>query len=395
MFFSLSNYRTLVILNMKTGIRIIILVLALAGTIKAQSINVTPTGVGIGTATPTQKLDVAGNVNAAGNLVATGDISAGGKFTITGNVGIGTTAPGNKLHVAGPGGYSYQDGALRLQMSNDDLYFYRPTENRFAIQTTMDGAGVQWSSLSLQSDGGNVGIGTTEPGNKLHVAGPGGYSYKDGALRLQMSNDDLYFYRPTENRFAIQTTMDGAGVQWSSLSLQPDGGNVGIGTTNPTHKLEVSGNIKMGGGIYSAQRPDFVLVLQADRNMVLYDNGGAVWNSGTSLSDIRIKDDIVGLAPVLEKIDQIRVVEFNYKPGIYDDQRHVGFIAQEIEALYPDFVYTEPKSGRKLVQYDKMSTIAVAGVKELKAEYKAALEDLKKEIADLRAEVELLKSMQR
>ncbi len=62
-------------LNMKTKIQTIFTVLALVGTIKAQSINVTPTGVGIGTATPTQKLDVAGNIAATGSITSTGNLT--------------------------------------------------------------------------------------------------------------------------------------------------------------------------------------------------------------------------------------------------------------------------------------------------------------------------------
>ncbi len=116
--------------NMKTKIQTIFTVLALVGTINAQSINVTPTGVGIGTATPTQKLDVAGNINAAGNIVAAGDITAGGKLTSTGdittagkittsgNVGIGTVTPGMKLEVANNGAKPKGSGRALLFRGN-------------------------------------------------------------------------------------------------------------------------------------------------------------------------------------------------------------------------------------------------------------------------------------
>ena len=177
----------------------------------------------------------------------------------------------------------------------------------------------------------------------------------------------------------------------SNLLLMP-AGNVGIGTTSPAYKLDVAGDIRTGASIYSAQRPNFFLAMQSDRNVVLYDNGAAIWKTNTYASDIRIKENIVPVAPVLESLEQIRVVEFNYKPGVADDKRHIGVIAQEVEAVYPDFVYSDPQSGRKLVQYDMLSTLAIQGVKELNAEHKSAIDELRAEIAALRAEIQLLKN---
>jgi hypothetical protein len=74
---------------MKTKFKQMVLVVALAGTSVAQSINVTAAGVGIGIANPVEKLDVAGNIAATGNVSALG------------NVGVGTTAPTQKLEVIG------------------------------------------------------------------------------------------------------------------------------------------------------------------------------------------------------------------------------------------------------------------------------------------------------
>src|ERR1043165_133160 len=84
---------------------------------------------------------------------------------------------------------------------------------------------------------GNVGIGTTSPAYKLDVAGP-----------IRSSSGGIVFPDGT-----VQTTAGGGGgsSQWttSGTNIFYNNGNVGIGTTAPTEKLEVTGNIKVSGNI--------------------------------------------------------------------------------------------------------------------------------------------------
>lgn len=265
---------------------------------------------------------------------------------------------------------------------------------------------------------GNVGVGNNNPQQKLDVTGA--LQVGTGQVQINSTAGDNFYIRtktstPNPN-FAIAigdgangTThtpiawnhmliLNGSGNAWVPSGGNPLGsqyradmiinsaGNVGIGTVSPSKKLEINGDIKVSSGrFYSAQRDNFFLALQNDRNMVLYD-GGPVWWTGTVVSDIRTKENILPIRPVLDTIHQISVIEFNYKPGVYDNKKHIGFIAQEIEKLYPDFVYTDPQSGRKLVDYNKMSTIAIEAVKELKAQNAYLAEEnkeLKRRIAQI------------
>jgi hypothetical protein len=95
----------------------------------------------------------------------------------TGNVGIGTTAPGAKLHVNG--------GNIRISSTNDkpQLEFFETAaarwvighsnspNNYFAISEGSDIAASE--RLVIAPTTGSVGIGTTTPDHKLHVAGTG------------------------------------------------------------------------------------------------------------------------------------------------------------------------------------------------------------------------------
>ncbi|MCD6400219.1 hypothetical protein J7L85_05445, partial [candidate division WOR-3 bacterium] len=113
----------------------------------------------------------------------------------SGNVGIGTVGPSGLLDV------NYNSGELRLRVDQDELVdTYNlgvwtgdgrkiilsseqgkirqamvfgdtgGTETFFGLSTSQDG-GNTWNPRFVVKQNGNVGIGTTEPGNKLEVAG--------------------------------------------------------------------------------------------------------------------------------------------------------------------------------------------------------------------------------
>jgi hypothetical protein len=96
----------------------------------------------------------------------------------------------------------------------------------------------------------NVGIGTTTPGLKAHITGAIGLpattgTTQTGVLRLQglTSNAVLDFGVNGGSGAYLQVTNQTALNANYPLLLNPNGGNVGIGITNPTDKLAVNGTI--------------------------------------------------------------------------------------------------------------------------------------------------------
>jgi len=199
--------------------------------------------VGIGTTNPTKKLDVAGAMNLALSPVAlrvggtavlgilnnftrvngTGGASGGIVFTSnndnnekvritgTGNVGIGTTSPSEKLEV---------DGTIK---SNQVDVFAENIPSRIGRSTGQH--------LSLYGNPtGNYLIGV---GNKNTIIG------RSGQGRIVFRNDGIQF--STE---ATQTRSD--------LFIEVINGYVGVGTSSPSQKLEVAGNILVRGSNDSA-----------------------------------------------------------------------------------------------------------------------------------------------
>ncbi len=96
------------------------------------------------------------------------------------------------------------------------------------------------------SGNGNVGIGTTTPNARLSINGgktnTAGITVKSGDVDLIFTED------AATNAGKIQVMSGGTpttiGTNPYTLALQPDGGNVGIGTSTPSEKLEVIGTIK-------------------------------------------------------------------------------------------------------------------------------------------------------
>ena len=101
--------------------------------------------------------------------------------------------------------------------------------------------------------------------------------------------------------------------------------------------------------------------------------------SYTSTSDISLKENITTLSGALGKVNQLRGVNFNWKDSARGTGNQIGFIAQEVESVYPEFVddggLPADENGDdapKTVDYAKMVAVCVEAIKELKTELDAA-----------------------
>jgi Chaperone of endosialidase len=83
-------------------------------------------------------------------------------------------------------------------------------------------------------------------------------------------------------------------------------------------------------------------------------------------SDSRLKKDITPLDSVLEKLDSIRGVRYNWAAEEMAHEPQVGVIAQEIKSVYPELV-KEGSNGFLSVDYPKLTAVLIQAVKELKA----------------------------
>jgi hypothetical protein len=112
-------------------------------------------------------------------------------------------------------------------------------------------------------------------------------------------------------------------------------GNVGIGTTTPSEKLNVSGNILATGNI-------------------------------TAYSDIHLKENIEQIGGALKRVSAVRGVTYTRNDLEDKARRYGGVVAQELEQVLPEAI--SQSGSMKAVDYNAVVGLLIEAIKELKAE---------------------------
>jgi hypothetical protein len=153
------------------------------------------------------------------------------------------------------------------------------------------------------------------------------------------------------------------GARYHDILYLKDG-KVGIGTNDPTEELHVVGDICYTGSI------------------------GAC-------SDVRYKKDIQTIGDAVGTLLRLRGISYSWRQDEYpemkfDDQRHLGFVAQEIKDLVPGVVLVDDKANMS-VDYGRITPLLVEAVKEQQGQIK----ELNAQIADLREALQKLQTTNR
>lgn len=293
-----------------------------------------------------------------------------GNLYVSENVGIGTTSPSAKLDVAGGSG----TGISVSSNSSFGIWSKSDTPSAAAILGEAQSSetwGVygynQFGGIAVRGysaggwagyfDGnlyvsGNVGIGTSNPGAKLHVN-----------KKIRIGEDPSYptvygeiIHEGGGSGFIINSNAGGG--TWADLYFQTNGttkmfiesgGNVGIGTTAPTTTLDVN-----GGGRFRS------LTTGTVANAVYQKSDGTLI---TGSSDVRLKDNIEPLTESLEKVKQLQGVSFTWKENP-EQGRSIGFIAQDFEKVVPELAFTNQTDGYKGINYAEVTALLVEAIKE-------------------------------
>ncbi|OJJ20907.1 hypothetical protein BKI52_10020 [marine bacterium AO1-C] len=328
------------------------------------------------------------------------------RITGNGNVGIGTTNPLGKVDIL-LGGFA-NASALSFQEvdSNPTIKLYRPTGSFVSdvatvypwwIENSHTGLGFRSGSHAIRGTetvstkiffkhNGDVGIGTTDPTEKLAIKGKLQLNSEttSGAVKMyfQMSDTNETKYNnvwPDQHERAVMFkssayldvhSAGGIGYQfWTygvtgsnsngvvggeiqAMVIRKDG-KVGIGKATPAAKLDVGGSIAVNGSVVHS-------------------------------SDIRFKRNIQPIASnIIAKLNQLKASTYQWRTNEHKEQgfeegTYIGFIAQEMKALYPELV-SEDSEGYLSINYTGLIPIIV----EANKQQQQRIEALEVQLAEL------------
>jgi hypothetical protein len=259
--------------------------------------------------------------------------------TGNGNVGIGTTTPWGRLSVSGADLSSVTPSFVAADINNKPLFNVM--------------------------DNGNVGIGTMSPGNTLDIRN----AAADYQLRLGSSINADYFDMGRDNSTGA-FWLQGNQVGNNNIVLAPTSGNVGIGTNNPYSRLQITGPDTASTSVFA------VVNSASTTEFTVYDTGNATLaGSLVQNSDERLKTDIQDLdgSSSLAEINALNPVTFNWIDPSKNSVPQFGFIAQQVQSVFPNLVSTTSPTaltpdGTLSLDYIDLISPIVAAIQELDKE---------------------------
>jgi hypothetical protein len=332
------------------------------------------------------------------NILATTGfgLDVAGYFMVRGDIGVGTP---RQLQILCTGG--------------NEVYFntsgYGGSRSTLMVFQTTNGASVNTNQLVLDQNGYVIVGDTSFTTTKFQVQGSATFSQTSATNQcsiiatgnnialLQLSGNNKG-WNLESNRVANSFTIYESGVG-TALAINA-GGNVGIGTTNPTEKLDVVGGALAAGngtirtgityssigliGTFTNHSLGFIqngiLRMSIDTNGYLYcqgvynQSGGAAANvvvasDGSiyrSTSSLKYKKDVLSYDKGLDVIKQLNPVYFKTKSEKDGNTQFAGFIAEEIHNLgLNEFVQYADDGSPDALSYSNMTALLTKGIQQI------------------------------
>jgi len=315
-----------------------------AGTdaVSISSDKMTTTSLPECSATPSTANQLINKTYADTKVGKSGNETVAGVKNFTNNVGVGTSSPqrGIHIHTTNDSGIQFTTSGTGSGLENGARITMSATE--FNLVNRQDGNMRFWThgQERVRIDGnGNVGIGTTSPEQKLHIA---------GNMKLQ---DNTFIYLSNNNYMRIRGTNDNK-IQFygngNPKITMNNNGDLGIGTTTPTKaKVEINGSINYyvsNARYFTNSTSIYSGVTSQSRPLSLYTSNMIATHQLHVFSDERIKKNITEVPDNLS-LNILRDLPIKYYNYVDDIQRGtnrvIGFIAQEVKDILPNAVAIE------------------------------------------------------
>ncbi|HMJ47227.1 MAG TPA: tail fiber domain-containing protein [Ferruginibacter sp.] len=338
--------------------------------------NLFSQNVGIGTPTSTRaKLELHGSVLSTSAIF-------GGEST---GISLQSNWPGVGFNAYASNGFRYiADGYGAVKYLNPGNGYLSLVMLPLGIKDAV--AGPQSTAMTI-SNIGNIGIRTNAPTASLHAIKAGNF---DGSAIFGGTHYNTHFhYGVTEDTY-IRAGKSGGNVyindiQSAKIIIGSGTSLVGINTATPAYPLEIRQTGATGliliepaqtynrwehvVGLYNGGPESSLKLLYNDQLKCFFrPTDGAFITS----SDRRLKTNIKPVSYVLNKIIQLRPVEYEMNGNKTDHSKNIGFIAQEVKKIFPGIVTTPTsestnnlmKRDLHALSYNAFNVIAIKGVQE-------------------------------
>ena len=209
---------------------------------------------------------------------------------------------------------------------------------------------------NVYSNTGDLPTASSYHGMFAHVHGTGKGYYAHAGNWVELANQsDIPTNNNTLTNGAGYITSAGTATNFSSTTQNSQFNSIGVGTAGSGTTGEI----------------------RATNDVTAYYS-----------SDANLKTNVVNIDNALDKVKQIRGVEFDWtqeyidekggEDGYFVRKHDVGVIAQEVEAVLPEVVGTRD-NGTKAVRYDRMVALLIEAIKDQQSQ----IDELKQIITDL------------
>lgn len=322
--------------------------------------------------------------------------------SVDNQVAIGTDHldPTARLHIKG----STSESALKVQTNNQTVFECESDQDvviggwGYAEQPNLIVRYPLWvwnsadddKRPAISADGYQLeGAGGFMEGGMLEVGGSG--------QTILMDNDEILSWHNTNHEL-------------TTLKLNRRGGNVVLGhdtyskvgvktVGEPSSDLHVfqtfsAGNSQSGIRLESPNFDHWRMAINNSDHLEMYYNGtlratlSSVNGGWSAPSDSRLKKDIQTAGSLLGKVKQLRPVTYHMKEQNENEPLIYGFIAQEMQEIFPEVVM-ETSDGKLALHYEQIAVLAVKALQELSDEN----EELKGRVSEMEKRLAKIESM--
>jgi hypothetical protein len=381
--------------------------------------NSTVTWTGLATTSqPASSNLLVSNGGAGVYAVATSSATCGSGVSCTGFNVLGAANPSFALAVINAGVLgAVTNGSVPTSQATSTLY---GAGTGGQILTWNNGV-PQWVASTtynspLSFSAGTVSLGTVgfaNGGTATTTYYSGGVVFSDGTRLTQASSTSDFFWDSTNKRLGLGTS-----TPWAQLSVNPNGvtgpefvigsssathfivtnsGAIGVGSTSPWARFSIgSSTAGFTGPAFAVQNNAttslFVnalgnvgvatttsatsTVLVVGNSTILSTTPVATFGNAAGMcyispitagitcsSDIRLKKNIASTTVSYNAFLGLNPVIYNWNAEQNGTPEHTGFIAQQVEASFPDLVYTDP-NGMKTLNYGAITPYLVSAFKQ-------------------------------